>query len=388
MTQANLVPSMFSSWRPESVRFPSSVENVKEYVTALIRHVKRKGYAAIFPLSDTSLLPISENRAQLTPYLNLVIPNHASLLKALDKSLTLRVAEEIGIPIPKTFHARNMADAINASAKIQYPAVIKPRNSYIWDRNGRASHVRPFYVNSASELLATYAKIEQDSPAPLIQEYVPGYNVSVALLFDSGEPKAACAIRVRRTIPVTGGSSVMRESIPLDPLSLGYASTLLGRLLWHGVAEVEFRIDPRDPTPKLMEINPRVWGSMNVAIESGVDFPYLMYLLAKGKRVNPVFKYKIGVKFRWLFGDTLNLISTLQGEPKLISVKPPNKFKAVMRFLQFYERDMHYDGLTFSDPLPFFVGDGLSIFGVVKAKALRKKPLQSILSPNNSLPLG
>jgi predicted ATP-grasp superfamily ATP-dependent carboligase len=312
------------------------------FVTTLLRIARTGRYFAIFPLGDNSLLPVSEHRDQLTPCLKLVLPSHESVLKALDKSKTLRIAEEVGIPIPETFHARNTAEVINVSTRIQYPAVIKPRQSYVWGRNGKANYSRPFYVNSASELISTYAKVEKNFPAPLIQEYVPGHNISVALLFDHGEP-------------VTGGTSVLRESIPPDPTLLRYASDLLRNLDWHGVAEVEFKLDSRDSTPKLMEINARFWGSMIVAIESGVDFPYLMYLLAKGEHVLPVFNYKIGVKCRWLIGDVQNLCSTLRGEQKPINSESTNKAKTVLDFLKFYEKNMHYDGFTMSDPLPFFM---------------------------------
>ncbi len=284
MTQEGLVPSMFSRWRPECVYCPSPTDNLKGFVKALLRNAKTGRYLTLFPINDSSLLPISEHRNQLTPHLKLVLPSHESVLKALDKSQTLKIAEEIGIPTPKTFQARNRAEVINVSTRIQYPAVIKPRRSFVWGQNGKANYSRPFYVNSASELITSYAKVEKNFPSPLIQEYVPGYNIQVALLFDQGTPKAACLIKEQRTIPITGGNSVLRESIPPDPTLLRYASNLLKRLDWHGVAEVEFRIDSRDL--------PQTHGDKRQAL--GVDeccdtkrsgFP-LSIILAGEKRTN------------------------------------------------------------------------------------------------------
>ena len=376
MTPESLVPSLFSRWHSERVYCTSSFENLAGFVTTLLRIVRTRRYVTIFPMGDNSLIPISEHRDQLTPYLNLALPRHESVLNALDKSHTLKAAEEIGIPTPQTFHAKNIDEVRDISTKIQYPAVIKPKWSIIWERNGRcvrARYSRPSYVNSASELLSTYAKNDENFPTPLIQEYVPGYNISVAFLFDHGEPKAACFIRVYRTMPITGGTSVLRESIPPDPTLLRYTSNLLKSMHWHGVAEVEFRVDSRDSTPKLMEINPRFWGSMNVAIESGVDFPYLLYLIAKGEQIRPVFNYKIGVKFRELNLDSQNLLLTLKGEPKLINTKPSNKLNAVFRFLKFYEKNIHYDGFTLSDPLPFFMGEVNFVRGITNNMISRKR---------------
>jgi predicted ATP-grasp superfamily ATP-dependent carboligase len=305
------------------------------------------------------------------------------VLKALDKSETLRIAEEVGVPIPKTFYARNTAEAINVSTRIRYPAVIKTRRSFAWGLNGKFVFSRPLYVNSAFELISTYARVEKNFSSPMIQEYVPGPNIQVAFLFDHGEPKAACLIKEHRTTPITGGQSVLRESVPSDPTLLRYASNLLRSLHWHGVAEVEFKVDSRDSTPKLMEINPRVWRSMNVAMESGVDFPYLLYMLAKGEQIRPVFKYKIGVKFRWLNGDLENLHSILKGEPKLINTEPPNKLNAVLRFLQFYEKNIHYDGFTLSDPVPSFMDEVLSAYVATK-NIMRRKILHNQRSGKSS----
>jgi predicted ATP-grasp superfamily ATP-dependent carboligase len=365
LTQERLVPALFSRWHSERVYCPSSLDNLEGFMTNLLRIARSGKYITVFPMGDNSLLPISEHRDQLAPYLKLALPSHESVVKALDKSQTLKAAEEIGIPTPKTFCPRNLTEAKDISTKIQYPAVIKPRWSCVWERNGKALYSRPYYVNSASDLLSTYAKVDKNFPAPLIQEYVPGYNISVGLLFDRGEPKATCFIRVYRTIPITGGTGVLRESVAPDPTLLRYSSDLLKRLHWYGVAEVEFRVDSRDLTPKLMEVNARFWGSMNVAIQSGVDFPYLLYLLAIGKQVRPVFNYRIGVKYRWLDGDEQNLRTILKGKQRLINLEPPNKLNAVLCFLKFYEKNIHYDGFTVSDPLPFFMNEAFYINGFV-----------------------
>jgi predicted ATP-grasp superfamily ATP-dependent carboligase len=366
LTQNELVPSMFSCWHADRILCPPSYDNLEDFVGALRQIVMKRKYDTIFPLGDNSLFPISERRDLFTPYLKLALPSHESVMKALDKSETLKAAEEIGIPTPKTFRPRNMTEVREISAKIQYPAVIKPRNSYVWGNNGKAIHSRPSYVKSPSELVSTYEKVDEDFSAPLIQEYVPGHNISVAVLFDHGELKAACCIRVFRTMPVTGGTSVLRESVPIDPKLLKYTSDLLRSLRWHGVAEVEFRVDSRNLTPKLMEINARFWGSMNVAIKSGVDFPYLLYLLAMGEHMDPVFNYKSGVKYRWLDADEQNFRLILKSKQRPLNVESTDKANAVFRFLKFYEKNLHYDGFSVSDPLPFFMNEAFYVTGLLK----------------------
>ena len=361
MSQNFMVPSKFSRWSSESICCPDATKNVEGFLETIFRHVRTGRYASIFPLGDSTLEPISQHRGKIDPYTSLVLPSHESVMKALDKSKTLRAAEELGIPAPETHYVKNAGEAAEVSKRIRYPVVIKSRQSYSWGQDGKASYTRPFYVNSASELVSTYSRVERTFPEPMIQEYVPGHNINVALLFDNGEPRAVCMIREDRTIPLTGGNSVMRQSIPLNHTLLKYSVDLLRSLNWHGVAEVEFKVDSRTLNPKLMEVNARFWGSMNVAIDSGVDFPYLTYQLANGERIKPVFNYRSGVKYRWLNGDIANLFSTMVGKSRIINTAPTDKIGTCIRFLRLYERNMHYDGLTLGDPLPFFMDEALFI---------------------------
>jgi predicted ATP-grasp superfamily ATP-dependent carboligase len=349
----------FSRYYKESVYCPSAAQDQNRFMSAIRQIVKRKNYATIFPSSDVSLITISKHRAKIASYVRLALPSHRSVTKVFDKSKTLKVAQDCGIPTPQTFTIGSVAELKNVAEKITYPAVVKPKWSWIWTKDKRASHTRPFYVNCPSELVSTYLSVDKSFPAPMIQEYVPGYNISVAVLVDHGEPRVACCIKVYRAMPVTGGNSVLRESISMQPFPARYSFSLLKALHWHGVAEVEFRIDSRDGLPKLMEVNGRFWASMDVAIESGVDFPYLLYRLALGDRIGPIFNYRTGVKYRWLIGDIENLVSTFKGEQKLVNAPRSSRMGTLRSFIKPYERDIHYDCLSPDDPLPFFVTGNL-----------------------------
>ena len=160
------------------------------------------------------------------------------------------------------------------------------------------------YVNSASRLIELcnkqFQKENSQSNKFILQEFIPGEGYGFFAIFDRGEPKAIFMHHRLREYPITGGPSSFAESIYDERLKeLGLK--ILSELNWNGVAMVEFKLDSRDNQFKLMEINPKFWGSLNLAIASGVDFPYLFCLLAKGEKFEPVFKYKQGVKFRWLF---------------------------------------------------------------------------------------
>ena len=91
---------------------------------------------------------------------------------------------------------------------------------------------------------------------------------------------------------------------------------------------MEFKIDPRDGSPKLLEVNPRFWGSLQLAIEAGMDFPFLLYKMAIDGDIDSVKDYTLGVKCRWLIPDDF-----------LNFIKNPNRFRLKPSFFDFKIKD-------------------------------------------------
>ncbi|MCZ7584034.1 MAG: ATP-grasp domain-containing protein [Deltaproteobacteria bacterium] len=112
-----------------------------------------------------------------------------------------------------------------------------------------------------------------------------------------------------RELPPSGGISVLSEAIPPDPEAARAGRALLEALHWTGPAMVEFKRDA-DGRPCLMEINGRFWGSLQLAIDAGVDFPALLVRAAQGDAIVPP-DYKSGTRLRYLFGDLESLALVL-----------------------------------------------------------------------------
>jgi predicted ATP-grasp superfamily ATP-dependent carboligase len=146
----------------------------------------------------------------------------------------------------------------------------------------------------------------------LIQERIPSHGVArgVSLLMNQdGECIASFAHQRIRQYPIHGGPSTDRQSID-DPNLVKQSIALLKSLSWQGIAMVEWKVDPRDGIPKLMEINPRFWGSLELAIRSGVDFPSLYVQAALGHPLKSIHSYQIGTRCRWIIpGDILRYLS-------------------------------------------------------------------------------
>jgi len=117
---------------------------------------------------------------------------------------------------------------------------------------------------------------------------------------------------------------------------------------------VEFKLDRRDGQAKLMEVNGRFWGSLQLAIDSGLNFPLLLYRLATGENVPAQLVYKAGVKSRWFLGDLDHLLIRLSSPYGVDGLHHAevSKLRACLNFLKFYEPNLRYEVTRLDDPRP------------------------------------
>ena len=130
--------------------------------------------------------------------------------------------------------------------------------------------------------------------------------------------------------------------------------SLLRRLGACGVAMVEFRVDNRTREPYLMEVNGRFWGSLQLAIDAGVNFPALLVDLALGRPVKkPV--YEENVILRWWIGDLVRTVRVLKGKPAGYMGQFPSRLSALSEFLGPQPDGTRNEILRWSDWRPSFV---------------------------------
>jgi predicted ATP-grasp superfamily ATP-dependent carboligase len=248
---------------------------------------------------------------------------------ATNKITASRVAGEAGLAVPRGAAcngAREIAAAVESKG---YPVVIKPAVS----RYIAADRIKATSVEVVRDQEALDRALRQEwigLVSCLVQEVVPGRGAGVFVLCSRTGPVAWFAHRRLREKPPGGGVSVLCESIAPRPDLKESAAILLRALNWFGPAMVEFRVDPQGK-PWFMEVNGRFWGSLQLAVDCGVDFPWLYYQLCQRGGVEPVNDYAVGRRLRWELGDIDHLLLQLRG--KGTADTAARKLRALMAFL-------------------------------------------------------
>lgn len=335
--RSRLAQSFASRYCARRITYPGPSRSYEDFVHFLLRFVRSRRCDILLPTSDYSTHFASRNRDELAAHIRLAVPDYEALSVTLDKPATLAAAGRAGLEVPATHCPRDRDEVARIARGLEYPCVVKLRQG--------SGAVGLRYANSRNELLRLYERPQGNDDLffryslPMIQEYIPGAVHDVCLLFDNGAPVACLTQKRRKTYPVTGGIGVENETTD-EPGLRDRAVALLRSLRWHGPAQVEFKIDARDGTPRLMEVNGRYWGTLGLAIEAGVDFPWLACRVAAGEKVEPVFDYRVGLKHSWILPDGLMYIAACG-----------NRFGAFRDLLA--RGPDRRNELWLSDPLPF-----------------------------------
>jgi predicted ATP-grasp superfamily ATP-dependent carboligase len=286
-----------------------------EAFAELRRWARQQGIEVVLPLTERACLLCNAERQEWEA-LGVVVgcASNEVLLRAFDKAETIRYAEKCGVRIPPTRTPGSLDECRAAGEALGYPCVIKPRFSHAWDGKTFLPNRGPSYVHSGQDIRQMMATNRQGDHWPLIQGFVPGQGRGVFALCDRGRPVAWFAHERLREVRPTGSASSLRRSIPLEPRLREPAERLLAEMQWHGPAMVEFKDDGVHP-PCLMEVNGRFWGSLQLAIDAGIDFPSLWLAIVHGNAVECAPEYAEEVTLRWLWGDFKRLLYIMAGRP-------------------------------------------------------------------------
>jgi predicted ATP-grasp superfamily ATP-dependent carboligase len=330
---------------------PDPLTEPEPFVRAVTEFVARTGADVLLPVSEAALLVILPERQRFTaaiPFTSL-----RQFEDICDKDRVLKAARSVGICVPAQHVIRDRGEA-PASAPA-FPVVLKPSRSVV-GMSGKRSKVSVQYAADHAELDSALERLPDAAFPILLQQRIEGPGIAHSILLWQGETKAAFAHRRIREKPPSGGVSVLRESIPLDPELLERSIALLEQFDWQGVAMVEYKVDSKTGDPYLMEINGRLWGSLQLAIDAGVAFPGLLVACALGQDPAPAMDYRVGVRTWWEWGDVDHLLARLRHSRTKLALTDdaPSRTEVVASFLRTFRSGAAREIYSSDDPRPFF----------------------------------
>lgn len=320
----------FSKYVSLGLVCPDPSAQPDQFIAWLKDAVRRHEIDLVMPMDDHTTRLVVQAAAAGELGAAALVPEPEAFRIAADKGATVELAARAGVRTPRTSSVLKPEVLEGAWG---WPVVVKGRHG------SGARTIRR--AESAAELRRLYREIDMLEPNPVIQEYIPpGRKYDVCLLYTAdGEPTAAFVQEELRGYPLWGGPSTLQESVHRPDL-VALALALLAPVGWRGPVEVEFLEDPRTGEPVLMEINPRYWASVDLAVACGIDFPRWAAELALGQSPAYPESYPAGRRCRWLLpGDLLHFIAN------------PDRFRMNPPFLRL-DPFTHDDILSREDPMP------------------------------------
>jgi predicted ATP-grasp superfamily ATP-dependent carboligase len=258
-------------------------------VEDLLRIGRERGLEGwvVFPTRDETVAAIARNRERLAGFFRIPTAGWETIQWAWDKRRTYELAESLGVPAPRTWRPDSTEDL--AAIDTEPPFAIKPA---IKENFFYATGAKAWRADSTAELRELVGRaLEIVGPGEvMVQELIPGdgsKQYSFCALYEDGAPVATMtARRLRQHPPEFGRASTYVETIE-EPALEEIARRLLGEIGFEGLAELEFKRDPRSGEFKLLDFNARTWGYHTIAGEAGVDFPYLLYRSQLEQPVEP-----------------------------------------------------------------------------------------------------
>ena len=327
----------FSKYCTSLFTYPDPYVEPDKFITFMLDYIQDDDFDVLLPMDDITVELFAKHLDEFVSYVNLPIPDYDTFLKGRDKGKTIKKAIDTGVPAPDTYFIDDLDQIKDLKEKIEYPVVIKPRIS-----SGSRGIT---YVKKKDDLITSYQQVHKDFPYPLLQEFIPqtGRKFQVLLLIDeTGNIKGSCIQELLRQFPVNGGPGTLYKTISYPELK-EISADFLREIDWYGIACVEYITDPRTGNPKFMEINPRFWGTLNLSLQVGVNFPYLLAQLALDKEIDSVHNSAEDEYCQWLLpGDFLNFIFN------------PQRFSQEINYFFNQPDDFYYAILSSSDPWPSF----------------------------------
>ncbi|MFW6107776.1 MAG: hypothetical protein ACOC70_01120, partial [bacterium] len=264
-------PSFASKYAALRLRCPDQKQQPEDFLTFLVELGRRVSpRPALVFCSDYDVVNVCTHAPRLRPLYDSPYLSAEALSRAMDKQRMIAAAAEAGMDVPATRVVRS-SDDVAAALDVPLPAVVKPLARCSWEGSRVAPagrfletfHRKAVRADTRGDLEDVLRGAVEIGETVLVQEHVPGPANElyyVCLYADvRSESRAEFCGRKLRQMPADFGSGSLVTSTPPHERLAELARRFVNRIGFHGIAEIEWKHDPRDGRYKFMEINPRCW---------------------------------------------------------------------------------------------------------------------------------
>jgi len=334
----------FSRLHDGFFKYTSHYENEDKFISDLVKICEQGNIKLILPVHNETEI-IARHREKFNPSIMACVPNHELCELFNNKKASYELVEKLNIPVPVRIKYN---DPKEVPIKLHEQGFTRSVIKLLTGNSGKGV----FYAATPEEAQQIVENLIykfdlKKSRFPQVEEYIEGDGFGVSVLYWDGECIVDFSHKRLRDKVTTGGTSTLRE-MTSNPYIKQAALKLFNHVGWHGLAMCEFKVCSETGKFWFIEVNPRMWGSIPLAIAAGVEFPYLAWMCAKmgPKEAKEYHRRAILAdhwRARWLLGD---LFVFLQKCGKL-------QFKEAIKILVKTKSDS-LDDFYIDDPLPFF----------------------------------
>lgn len=325
-------PSRFSRYTDRFVRYPDPQADAEGFEQAVAEELRDEEYELLLPIDGATVGPVIDARERFEPYATVPFPPTERFRIGYNKARTMAAAEAADVAHPTTV-CPDAAGIDGVTDRLEFPMVVKPR----WGRSRMGVSV----CSDDAELVDAIIRTRSEHGPVIVQEFIPnGGERGVYTLYDWESTLSGVTVQQRlRSNHPDGGPSTLRETVS-DPDLVAETDRLLSEIGWQGVAMAEYRIDPATDEAKLIEVNPRLWGSLKLTVAAGMNAPVMLYDLAATGDCDPALDYEVGVRAHWVLGDAMQILTR------------DDRLAAVGEFVDTVTDGTPRDVLSMNDPLP------------------------------------
>jgi len=353
--EGSFAPAALSRYCRLRLDYPAPTRGTTAFCASVVEFARQHNVDIIMPMTDATTWPLSKFR-ESSPGFRCLAAADADIIEGVsDKFRTITMARKSGIPVPETLLVRSSRE-LEQTVEWSLPVVVKDRFSIRWigDTGVKGS---VSYAYSRDQLCRELEERLHRTGDVLVQQFTCGVGIGFSCFALDGDTYLPFQWqRIREKDPRGSGSSA-RKSMALEPTVLEFGRELVAQAGFQGILMIEFKKDPRSGSLTFMEINGRPWGSIQLPVHCGVDYPrYAIRWYLEGFYPPKMIDYRRNITCRWLAADLTHLENLWQGKPAGWPMEYPSFLASLLKISVPWYPGLRYDDLSLRDPRPGLAG--------------------------------